>query len=309
MKTGLVLEGGALRTIFSSGVCDAFLDAGLMPDYIVGVSAGIAYGVSYVSKQSRRNLQIVMHYARDRRYMGIRNLLDRKNQAYFGLQFAYEEIPQSLIPFDYQTFANYEGQVEAVLTNLETGQADYLEVPRETELSSEILEATCAMPLLFPIFHINGQPYLDGGCADGIPWRRALEQGCDRVVVVLTRPRDYIRSVERVDKVIHRRYRKYPAFVELMHRRGALYNQSRRELFALEREGRILVLAPEDTHGVARTERNLKKLLTLWQDGYLCGYHQSGRVAAFWGRQAIEPPRPRGDTPVQQGDCPPDTVS
>ena len=131
MKTGLVLEGGALRTIFSTGVCDAFLDGGLpLPDYTVGVSAGIAYGVSYLSRQSRRNLQLAAHYVNDRRYMGWRNLANPKNRSYFGLKFAYETIPNELLPFDYETFAAYPGTVEAVVTNLNTGEAEYHPVPR-----------------------------------------------------------------------------------------------------------------------------------------------------------------------------------
>lgn len=119
MKTGLVLEGGALRTIFSSGVCDAFLNEKLpMPDYTIGVSAGIAYGVSYLSRQKRRNLQLLMHYANDRRYMGWGNFFDPRNRSYFGLKFAYDTIPNELVPFDYDTFEAYPGQVEAVVTNL-----------------------------------------------------------------------------------------------------------------------------------------------------------------------------------------------
>ena len=187
MKTGLVLEGGAFRTIFSCGVCDAFLDAGLpLPDYTVGVSAGIAYGVSYLSRQSRRNLKLLTTYANDKRYMGVGNFLDRRNRSYFGLKFSYETIPNELLPFDYETFAAYPGTVEAVVTNLNTGRAEYLEVPRRDE-HFLLLQATCAIPLMFPVIHLDGQPYLDGGCADAIPWRHALEAGCDRVVVVLTR--------------------------------------------------------------------------------------------------------------------------
>ena len=110
MKTGLVLEGGALRTIFSSGVCDAFLNEKLpMPDYTIGVSAGIAYGVSYLSRQKRRNLQLLMHYANDRRYMGWGNFFDPRNRSYFGLKFAYDTIPNELVPFDYDTFEAYPG--------------------------------------------------------------------------------------------------------------------------------------------------------------------------------------------------------
>ena len=115
MKTGLVLEGGALRAIFSSGVCDGLLEGGVMADYVIGVSAGIAYGVSYVSRQPRRNLEVVTRFARDRRYMGLRNLTARDNRCYFGLEFAYSTIPNQLIPFDYDTFAAFPGEVEAIL--------------------------------------------------------------------------------------------------------------------------------------------------------------------------------------------------
>lgn len=123
MKTGIVLEGGALRTIFSSGACDGLLEAGLLPDYVIGVSAGIAYGVSYVSRQFGRNLEILTKYANDKRYMGKRNLLRPANRCYFGLKFTYEDIPNRLVPFDYDTFAAFPGEVEAVVTNLNTGKA------------------------------------------------------------------------------------------------------------------------------------------------------------------------------------------
>jgi predicted patatin/cPLA2 family phospholipase len=281
VKTGIVLEGGALRTIFSSGVCDAFLDAELMPDYVIGVSAGIAYGVSYVSRQKWRNLQIVCSYANDRRYMGVNNLLDRSNQSYFGLDFAYEQIPNQLIPFDYGAFAAYPGEVEAVVTNLDTGRADYLPVPRRDD-HFVVLRATCAMPLLFPIFHIDGQPYLDGGCADPIPYQRALDRGCDRVVAVLTRERDFIRGAERTERFIDRKYRRWPKFLDTMHRRSDDYNECRRRLFDLEREGRALIIAPESTAGFSRTEKDLEKIRALWQDGYFAGRRAADAVRAFW---------------------------
>ena len=154
MKTGLVLEGGALRAIFSSGVCDGLLEGNIMADYIIGVSAGIAYGVSYVSRQPRRNLEVVTRFAPDRRYMGWRNLTDPSNRSYFGLKFAYDTIPNELIPFDYAAFAAFPGEVEAVATNLNTGGADYLPVPRR-DRASLVLQASCAMPLMFPIIRID----------------------------------------------------------------------------------------------------------------------------------------------------------
>jgi len=220
MKTGLVLEGGALRTIFSSGVCDALLDAQLpFPDYTVGVSAGIAYGVSYLSHQTRRNLKLVTTYANDPRYMGFRNFTNRKNRSYFGLKFTYETIPGQLLPFDYDTFEAYPGSVEAVVTNLYTGQAEYLPVPRRGQ-PNLVLEASCAVPLMFPVIEVDGQPYLDGGCADAIPWQQAFDAGCDRVVVILTRERDYRKKPDGSLHVLRQVYRKYPAFLKTMESRA-----------------------------------------------------------------------------------------
>ena len=266
MKTGLVLEGGALRAIFSSGVCDGLLEGNVTADYVIGVSAGIAYGVSYVSRQPRRNLEVVTRFAPDRRYMGWRNLTDKSNRSYFGLKFGFSTIPNELVPFDYNTFAAFPGEVEAVVTNLNTGKADYLSVPRRDK-ESTVLQASCAMPLLFPVYEINGQPYLDGGIGDAIPWRRGLEK-CEKVVVVLTRPRRYRRKPDHVMQLIRKRYREYPEFVSAMENRAEAYNRDREALFQAEREGRLLVVAPESTLGVARTERDTEKLRLLWAAGY-----------------------------------------
>jgi len=267
MKLGLVLEGGALRTIFSTGILDAMLERNLMADYVVGVSAGIAYGVSYLSRQPRRNLDILTQYARDRRYMGVSNLLNRKNQSYFGLEFTYKTIPSELIPFDFKTFEAFPGEVEAVVTNLETGQAEYHPVPRR-DAEFTLLQATCALPLMFPIYHMDGKPYLDGGASDSIPWVHALEMGCDRLVVILTKPRSYVRRDERLRHLMRRRYKEYPNFVHAMETRAQRYNEDRERLFQLEREGKALVFAPKSTLGVSRVERNTEKLQLLWGAGY-----------------------------------------
>lgn len=287
MKTGLVLEGGAFRTIFSSGVCDALLDAGVpLPDYTVGVSAGITYGTSYLSRQSRRNLKVLTTYVHDRRYMGLGNYLAPGNRSYFGLKFSYETIPNELVPFDYDAFEAYPGTVEAVVTNLNTGRADYLPVPRR-DPHNLLLQATCAIPLMFPVYHLEGQPYLDGGCADAIPWRRAFEMGCDRVVVLLTRERSYRKGPENTMSLLRRKFRQYPAFLETMARRGERYNESREQLFALEREGRVLVIAPESTAGFSRTERNTDKIRRMWQSGYFAGRRAVEDVQAFWTSEVL----------------------
>lgn len=282
MKTGLVLEGGALRTIFSCGVLDAFLDAQLpLPDYFVGVSAGAAYGTSYLARQNRRNLKLITSYAGDKRYMGVGNLLNPKNRSYFGLKFAYDTIPNELVPFDYEAFQAYEGMAEAVVTNVATGEAEYLPIPRNERYNKTIL-ASCSIPLMFPTVELEGGEYLDGGCADAIPWKHALEMGCDRVVVILTRERDYRKEPDGSMRAIARTFKKNPAFVEAMTTRAQRYNENREELFQAEREGKVLVIAPEDTLGCSRTERDTEILRALWQQGYFAGRKLLPQMQEYW---------------------------
>ena len=284
MKKGIVLEGGALRSIYTSGVCDALLEGNVMPDYLVGVSAGIAYGVSYLSRQSRRNLEVVTRYAPDSRYMGLHNLKDPENMSYFGRKFVFETIPNELVPFDYDTFAAFPGQVEAGLTNLNTGKADFVDVPRSPRFSF-VLQASCAMPLMFPVYRIGGEPYLDGGVADAVPWKHALEKGCDRLIVVLSRPQDFRRTPDSTLPLIRKKYRKFPAFVAAMEDRADRYNEDREELFEAERQGKVLIFAPKSVLGVSRTERDPEKLRMLWAAGYQDAVERMDEVRMYFAER------------------------
>ena len=288
MKLGLVLEGGALRTIYSTGVLDAMLERDLMPDYVVGVSAGIAYGVSYVSRQPRRNLEIVTRYVNDRRYMGMNNLVDRHNRSYFGLEFSYQTIPNELVPFDYDTFEAFPGEVEAVVTNLETGEAEYKPVPRRDDKFT-LLQATCALPLMFPIYQLDGKPYMDGGVAVSVPYQRAFDMGCDRVMVVLTKPRSFVRKRERALPLIRRTYGQYPNFCRAMEERAQRDNASRQELFRLEQEGKALVFTPDSLHGVGRIEHDPEKLRMLWAEGYQQAVERMDEIQAFFSQDGRNP--------------------
>ncbi len=267
MKTGLVLEGGAIRTIFSCGATDALLDNGIMADYVIGVSAGIAYGVSYASKQSGRNLEILQKFVRDKRYMGINNLINPKNRSYYNLKFAFEDIPETHVPFDFDTFYAFPGQVVAVVSNLVTGRAEYLEVPRDDHAFS-LLKATCAMPLLFPVIEIDGNSYLDGGVTDPIPFRQALKEGCDRMIIILTREYGYRKETEKGVKIAAGRYRHYPAFCQALAERAKRYNESLQLLDTLEKEGRVLTVRPRNTAGFHRLEKDITKINNLYHDGY-----------------------------------------
>ena len=266
MKLGLALEGGAVRTIFSSGVCDGLLDLGIMPDHVTGVSAGIAYGVSYLSRQRGRNLEILLKYVNDDRYMGSSHMLNPLNNCYFNLDFVYNTIPNQLVPFDYEAFGAFPGTVEAVVTDVRTGKPVYIPVSR-TDRYSTTLRATCALPMLFPVIETEGIPSLDGGVTDPIPFRHVLEEGCDKVIVIATRERDYAKKQEKALTAAAKMYRKYPAFVDALKHRAEVYNAQRQELFRLEQQGDIFLFCPYNTTGFSRTEKNLEKIRALWQSG------------------------------------------
>ncbi len=283
MKIGMVFEGGASRTSFSCGVMDFFLEEGLMPDYFIGVSAGIAFGVSYLSGQKGRNLTLLEKYMADKRYMGVRHLLNREKKTFYNINFVFEELPEHLLPFDYDGFAAFDGTVEAAVTNLHTGKAEYLPVPRGREME-DLLVASCSLPLLFLPVKIGKRYYLDGGIADSIPYKRAMEAGCDKIIVVLTRERGYIKKKEKGGRMVSRLYRKYPKLVATMENRPENYNRQMEELMRLEDEGKVFVLAPEELFGVGRIESDPGKLRRLYDEGVRIAREQMKSLNEYLSR-------------------------
>lgn len=281
MKTGIVFEGGAFRTIFSCGVMDAFLEKDIMPEYMIGVSAGAAYGVSYASKQKGRNLKVLMDYRDDKRYISMRNMINRKNRSLYGLEFSYETIPNELVPFDYDAYNAWNGEFYAVVTNVLTGKPEY-KLYDPTDKSNAILKATCALPLLFPFIYIDDVPYLDGGLSDSIPYERAFADGCDRVVVVLTREEGYRKHTSSSTKTLSRAFLKYPELSKDLLKRAGRYNRSLKKLEKLEKEGKVIVIRPESTQGFSRLEKDKEKIQKLYDDGYAKGLSFADKVKAFY---------------------------
>ncbi len=269
MKIGLVFEGGASRGLFSCGVMDALLEEKIIADYVIGVSAGIAYGTSYVSGQIGRNLELSMKYMHDKRYMGSRHLLNPKKRSYYNMDFAFRRIPEELVPFDFDAFANSKSTNIATLTNMRTGKPEYITLPTDDwDKHLKILWASCALPFLFRPEEIDGQLYMDGGISDPIPFRKALDDGCDKVIVVLTRERSYSKNSDFSIKLAKAAYRKYPEFADTLEKRSERYNQSRKEIFDLTDNKQIITIMPHDTSNFNRTERNPEKLKVMYDDGY-----------------------------------------
>ncbi len=266
MKIGLVLEGGASRTYFSCGAMDRMLELKIYADYVIGVSAGISFGVSYSSKQLGRNRSIMTDYQHKKQYAGIRHLLNGKNKSYYNLKYVFDDIPNRLLPFDYDTFDKRKENCIAVVTNIESGKAEYIEIPADREFTA--LRASCALPLLFKPIEINGNLYMDGGVSDSLPFEKALSDGCDKVIVLLTRPRGYIKGYEKATPLVKAAYKKYPEFLKSFLNRPESYNNSIKKLNELEKEGKAFVIAPKDVFGIGRTERDPKKLGKLYDEGY-----------------------------------------
>ena len=280
MKIGLVLEGGAFRSIYSCGVIDALLDKEIKADYLIGTSAGIAFGVCYASNQPGRNYDIVTKYGVTKDYMGMRHFLNPKKCSYFNNDYVYNEIPNVLAPFDYEEFARFKGDVIAVATNVDTGKAEYLPVPREPGKLRPLM-ASCALPILSPIIMYKQAGYLDGGITDAIPFKKALLDGCDKVIVVLTREKDYIKTESKSIKHVLIHYRKFPELCEAFLDRCNKYNLSIAELNELEAQNKALVFRPKNVEGFRRTERNLTKIRELYNDGYLTALDRMDEIKAF----------------------------
>lgn len=281
MKTGIVFEGGAYRTLFSCGVMDAFIEKDIYPDYVIGTSAGAAYSTSYLSKQKGRMLDVILKYGHDKRYFGINNMVDAKNRCIYNLKFSYETIPNELIPFDYDAFKAWGGEFYAVCTNVETGKAEYFPYTGD-DRTNTVLKATCALPMLFPYIYIDGVPYLDGGLSDSIPFEKALADGSDRLVVVLTREQGYKKTTSSSAKIMARAYVKYPELSKDLLKRAGRYNRCIRRLEKMEKEGKLIVIRPTSTKGFSRLEHDQQKILNLYADGYNKGLEISDKVKDYF---------------------------
>lgn len=260
----LILEGGTLRPIFSAGVMDALLDNNITFPYCIGVSAGITNGVSYISKQKGRNLEVVTKYRNDNRYLSYRNFLRCKS--IFGLDFVFDEIPNNLIPFDMDTYRKYPGKVLVGVTNAHTGKTEYLN-GKDLDDKATMLRATCAIPLLFPVIKINGKEYYDGGLCDPIPIKKAIADGNTKHLIVLTQPKGYKKELSKKNILVAKLLnKKYPNLKTPLLNRHNHYNETVKFCEQLESEGKVLILRPE--YNLDSFEKDINKLKSSYEHGY-----------------------------------------
>ena len=264
-NTGLVLEGGGLRGVFTCGVLDCFMDNGIRFPFAVGVSAGACNGLSYMSGQRGRAKSSNIDLMDKHHYIGFKYLLTQRNIMDFKLLF--EDFPERIIPYDYDAYFSNPARFVMVTTNCLTGKAEYFEEKSSSKRVMDIVRASSSLPFVSPITYVDGVPMLDGGIADSIPVRYALSQGYERLVVILTRNKGYRKqnSEMRAAKVF---YRKYPNLQKALSERNAVYNQTMDLIERLEDEGWITVIRPIRPVEVGRMEKDTAKLTMLYQEGY-----------------------------------------
>jgi predicted patatin/cPLA2 family phospholipase len=266
-ETGLVLEGGGFRGIYTAAILDVFLREKLFFNYVLGVSAGAAYGVSYVSRQYERNLA-VNRYVGDKRYCGWRNYF--RSGSYFNWDFVYREIPENLIPFSFDTFRSSGTRMRVVVTNCLSGKAEYPDLNNTSnDRFRELLTATSSLPFISRMIEIDGNYYMDGGIADAIPVQQAFKDKMDRVVVILTRHEGYRKKESRATCILRVVYRKYPNMVKSFLERAVRYNKTLDKLEQLEGEGKVFIIRPQSPLKVARMENDPVKLRKVYNEAVL----------------------------------------
>lgn len=267
-KTALVLEGGGMRGVFTSGVLDAFMKHDLTFPYIVAVSAGACNGMSYVSHQPRRARISNIDYLARYKYIGLRHLVTQG--CIFDRELLYDKFPNQYLPFDFDTFFSSPMTFEMVTTNCLTGQPMYLSERHDRQRALDIVRASSSLPYVSKIVNVDGIPMLDGGIVDSIPLQHAIDMGHPTNVLVLTRNRGY-RDTGKDMKIPRFIYRKYPRLRVVLSHRLAAYNAQLEYVERMEDEGRVICIRPERPMEVDRIEKDIAKLERLYEEGFALG--------------------------------------
>lgn len=281
MKTGLVLEGGAMRGIYTAGVLDVFMDNNISFDGIIGVSAGALFGVNLLSGQRGRVIRYNKRFNNDRKYMGIHPLLRTGNIV--NTEYAYGRVPRKLDVFDDEAFMRSGVPFYAVVTNIETGEPEYIHIKSAFE-QMDWLRASASMPFVSKPVKIDNKLYLDGAVTDSIPFKKFIEMGYDRIVVVLTKDINYVKKPvsPAATKMFYRK--KYPKFEKKMRNRHIMYNRTVKELKTLERNGDIMVIRPSRNYKINRMEKDADRLQGMYDLGVNDAREQLGSVIDFLQR-------------------------
>ena len=282
MKKGLVLEGGAMRGLFTAGIIDVMMEAGVEPDGLIGVSAGAAFGCNYKSRQPGRAVRYNTRFAKDSRYSGVWSLLKTGN--YFNADFGYRIIPTKYDIFDNEAFEQNPMEFYAVCTNVLTGKAVYKKLEKSNQLTYDWIRASASMPLASKVVELEGQKLLDGGVADSIPLEYFESIGYERNVVILTQPEGYQKQHNHLMPLMRMALRKYPNMIEALDKRHLMYNQQLEYVQKAEREGRCLVIRPEDKLPIGHISHDPEEMRHVYNIGQNAGKEYIKRIKEFYAK-------------------------
>ncbi|WP_290727190.1 patatin-like phospholipase family protein [Fibrobacter sp. UBA2449] len=281
-KKGLVLEGGAMRGLFTCGILDTFMEEGIDFDGAVGISAGACFGCNLKSRQPGRALRYNLRFAGDKRYCSFRSLFQTGD--IYNADFCYHKIPQELDPFDFETLKKNPMEFYMGATDIETGKAVFPKLIDGSDKDLEWMRASASMPLAAKIVEIDDGKYMDGGIADSIPLQFMQSVGYDRNIVILTQPRNYVKGPNKLMPLMRFIYRKYPKFIEAMAHRHEMYNAETRFVFEQEKLGNTLVLCPEAPLGISRIEKNRSELQRVYDMGKRIASERMNEIKNFISR-------------------------
>ena len=279
MKKGLILEGGAMRGLFTAGIIDVMMEHDVWPDGLVGVSAGAAFGCNYKSRQPGRAIRYNKRFARDSRYSGLRSLLTTGD--YFNAAFGYHVIPRQYDVFDNAAFSQNPMEFVAVCTDVETGQPIYKRLTEATDTTYDYIRASASMPLCSKVVCLEGHKLLDGGVSDSIPLEWAEHNGYERNVVILTQPLGYRKTHTRLMPLMRIGLRRYPRMIEAMDSRYQMYNRQLDYVGQAEREGRCLVIRPDAKLPIGHVCHNPEQMEHVYQIGREMGERKMNEIKRY----------------------------
>jgi predicted patatin/cPLA2 family phospholipase len=263
---GLVLEGGGMRGLYTSGVLDFFMEKDLYFPYVIGVSMGACNGASYISRQKGRNKRINIKYINDPRYLSCRNLIRKKGL--FSIDFAYDEVPNKLEIFDTKTFHEAKEKFIIGTTDCDTGEPVYFEKTDCVDSILDIIRASSSLPFLSPVVRHKGMNLLDGGVIDPVPIKKSIKDGNNKNVIILTGNKGYVKKPFKMKFLAKTIYPKYKGLVEAMVNRYRIYNETIKYIEELEKDGKVFIIRPDEVLKVKRIEKDKEKLLGLYNQGY-----------------------------------------
>ena len=279
-KRGLVLEGGAMRGLWTAGLTDVMMEHDIWPDGLIGVSAGAAFGCNYKSRQVGRAIRYNMRYARDSRYSGVKSWLTSGN--YYNAEFGYRTMPHELDVFDNESFNRNPMAFYVVCTDVLTGEAVYQQLTEANDDTYDWIRASASMPLASKVVEVQGRKLLDGGVADSIPLAYFESIGYQRNVVILTQPAGYQKEHNRLMPLMRLSLRRYPKMIEAMDRRHIMYNRQLEYVAQAEREGRCLVIRPQGKIPIGHISHDAGQMHFVYQMGRLAGEKYLDKIKDFY---------------------------